>query len=128
MLNNILTMAKPDPDSLPVRARIDGTTPIAETLGQVRTVMGELTAALVEILDQRCTYAIGAVVFKQNLDEVQAPDQQARNIDNALELARQLRPDSPAFHALVRVVMEAVVFASVAMQMDAFEQTIPIEH
>lgn len=126
MLNNTFTMAEPNPNCPPVRVWIDGSPPIAESLAEVRIIMADLTVQLVETLDQRCVYAVGAAVFKKIPDEVRAPDQQVRNIDNAVELAKQRRPDSPAFHAMIRDVMAIIVPASVDMQMEAFEHTVPI--
>jgi chorismate mutase len=119
-------MAEPNPGIPPLRAFADGRPPVAESLGEVRTIMDGLTAELVDILTQRCDLAIGAVIFKQNLDEVQAPEQQARNISRAVDVAKEIWPDSPAFHTLVENVMKVIVPSCVAMQAEAFEHTTPI--
>lgn len=123
-----ISRTEPDPYGGPPRQWIDGTPPIANNLGEIRTPMQAIDVRVVEELYKRWKFVIGATLFKANQQEVQAPERQATNIQKAVEHAKRLDPEVKGFHDLIHDIWTVLVPGYVALQAEAFELTEPVSH
>lgn len=119
-------MAEPKEDIAPLRIGTDGREAQAKTLGEIRDRMSPLTRLLIDVSAERYALTQDAVFFKASLDEVEAVEQQARNLDSALEYADLIRPGDVGFQNVIRAMMQAVITTSVEEQKRAFVATQPI--
>ena len=117
---------QPNPNIGPVRQNIDGEPPIAGFLAEIREGISIIDPVLVTDLYERYEYVIGATLFKRNLEEVEATEQQAINIANAVASAKQVAPDNEGFHRYIEDIWTFIVKRSVAAQAEAFDRTKPI--
>jgi isochorismate pyruvate lyase len=120
-------MTEPNPNSPPVRAWQDGTPPRMASLQEVRDGMRPIDDQLVDLLFERLGFVLEAALFKLDSDQVQAPAQQASNIEKAVERARVLAPENVGFQEMVRSVWEVLVPGFVSLQVETFPDTYLID-
>ncbi len=120
-------MAEPDIYSGPVRMWQNGDLPVAGCLAEIRPGMEVCEDRLVDEFYKRYKFVLDATIFKEDLDEVEAPERQAANRQRALDRARQIAPEDDLFQKFIWDLWgTAVIPKSVALQRKAFEWTGPV--